>query len=132
MTRFTRYIVREMQIIVRDGAVFAGHGDWGRAFVSNALQIGGNIGHGTRYIGFSGRQTVEYKGQGARYAVAYFYGIGAALGVWDALKGTTTNGVDTYTIAQIIAEDARKDLGDEGFDQWANVGKEYVAGKLSS
>ncbi len=129
--RFTRYIVREMQEITAHGAVMANHSDKGRTFVKNSLGIGGDIGHGTRYIGFSGYQTVEYKGKGARYAVAYFWGMGKALGAWDALRGTTTNGVDTHAIAESYADAARQDLGDEIFTQWEDKGKHYASRFLS-
>lgn len=70
--RFTVSLVSRIHCFVSEHA-FAEN----KEFVDASLQYGSDIGHGTRYIGFAGRQHVEYRGRGARAAVCYLYGIAA-------------------------------------------------------
>ena len=114
-TRFTHGLVDRVQLLLLEHASALSVD--ARRFVQNSLQIGGSLGHGTRYIGFGGSQRVEYGGYGARAALMYFYGIGAAMGVW--FNPVMEGDLDVLALADIT-----RSLGD--FDEFRIIGHEYA------
>ena len=119
--RFTRSNVGNMYASVVD---YHREGDDVSGFLRTALQIGGNIGHGTRYIGMGGRMDVQYGPRGARKAVAYIYGMGAVVGAWDALRERDRIAFDS---AMALVRGALRDLGDDTFAEWEDLGRHYVS-----
>lgn len=91
--RFTSKVVNEVRTALAQGAITAGLTDYGRKYIKEAVKVQGNQGWGTAYRARNAGP--EYGGKGARAAVGHLYGVATALGIMDALKVDSDNGV-TY------------------------------------
>lgn len=126
--RFTSKVVREVRKAFEQGAITAGLSNDGRKYINEAVKVQGNQGWGTVYR--ARRASPEHGGKGARFAVGHLYGTAKALGILDALKvdsdnGVTYDGVDLYTYVMDIVNVAYTDEP-EIFDDASTHGK-YTA-----
>lgn len=115
--RFTRNFVQELRALVKD------YNQLGPRFDEflGTLQTGLDIGRGTRYIGIGGQMHTQYGPGGARRAVGYLYGLGAASGALAELETRNRHQWDRFFTA---VDKARFDLGQEEFDTWTQTGRE--------
>lgn len=118
--RVTSKTVSDVFIAVRDSHT---RDEGFTRFLSTALQIGSDIGHGTRYIGMGGMMSVEYGGLGSRRALAYLYGIGAESQAWETLPESDP---ERWNRVRATIDEARNYLGQQGFEQWESLGRHYA------
>lgn len=128
-TRFTSVNVRKMLDAITSPR--HKHENAATRYLLNALKTGGDIGHGTRYIGMGGRTDVQYGPQGARKAAAYIWGIGCELGAWERLEELAETNLYPYARKELeksreLAGEAATDLGVMEFGYWERMGREYA------
>lgn len=100
-----------------------------RAFVRDSIEIN-NPGDGTtHYAGIAGEMSTHYGGTGARRAVAYLYGMGVELDLWDRVNESNP---EAFRKAQAALFRAQNSLGVDHSYSWSLLGRQYTHNNFDS